>query len=164
MPTRSLSADEASAFSNALKDLDIQQLIKLGYPHVEPVPLRIAYKQGSGRPGLESSRALEEPTATDIILGGLSGLVFGSYLEVKLLWVADELRGKGVGAALLKRAEDEARARGCSYAIVDTFDFQAEGFYLKQRYIPYARLPGAMGGQAVRIYFYKLLEPLSGYV
>lgn len=161
MSTRSLSTDEASTFANKLKDLDTQRLIQSGYPDVQPIPLRIAYRLGNDRPVPERSRSTEEPIAPGIVLGGLSGMIFGSYLEVKLLWVAEELRGKGVGAALLKRAEDEARARGCLHAIVDTFDFQAEGFYLKNQYIPYARLPGAM---AIRIYFSKSLEPLSGYV
>lgn len=67
-------------------------------------------------------------------LAGLTGNTHGNWLFVKFLWVDDALRGQGIGRALLGQAEDEARARGCKYAFLDTFSFQAPVFYAKQGY------------------------------
>ncbi|MBR5953023.1 MAG: GNAT family N-acetyltransferase, partial [Pseudobutyrivibrio sp.] len=44
------------------------------------------------------------------------------------------LRKDGLGSKLLKTAENEARNRGCKYAFVDTFSFQAPEFYIKHGY------------------------------
>lgn len=50
------------------------------------------------------------------------------------LWVDDSLRNQGYGTKLLNAAENEARKLGCRYSTVDTYSFQAEGFYLKNGY------------------------------
>lgn len=44
----------------------------------------------------------------------------GDYGEVKSMFVADAARGLGVGAALLARLEDEARARGHTSLMLET--------------------------------------------
>ena len=68
------------------------------------------------------------------IKAGLTAETHGNWLEIQYLWVAEELRGKGIGSALLKKAEAIAAGRGCVYAFVDTFEFQAPKFYLKYGY------------------------------
>jgi GNAT superfamily N-acetyltransferase len=68
------------------------------------------------------------------LVGGLSGDTVWGWLQVKLLWVASELRGKGYGAKLMTVAEEEARRRGCHHALLDTFDFQARGLYERLGY------------------------------
>lgn len=65
---------------------------------------------------------------------GLTGEVFGNWLCIKYLWVSEELRGQGIGSTLLKQAEQEAIRHGAVYSYVDTFDFQAPGFYEKHGY------------------------------
>ena len=65
---------------------------------------------------------------------GLIGETFGNWLSIKYLWVSSDLRRNGVGSRLLKAAEDEAKSRGAKYVFVDTFDFQAPGFYVKHGY------------------------------
>jgi GNAT superfamily N-acetyltransferase len=65
---------------------------------------------------------------------GLTGETFGNWLCIKYLWVSEELRGKGIGKQLIDAAETEAKKRGCKYAFVDTFDFQAPDFYRKLGY------------------------------
>ena len=67
-------------------------------------------------------------------LAGLTGETFGNWLCVHYLFVSDKLRGKGVGSELLNAAESEAKRRGCKYAFVDTFSFQAPEFYKKHGY------------------------------
>lgn len=67
-------------------------------------------------------------------MGGLLGSTHGNWLQVDFLWVDEEARGKGIGSVLLEKAEDEARNRGCRYVFLDTFSFQAPGFYTKKGY------------------------------
>lgn len=64
----------------------------------------------------------------------MTGELFGNWLSIQYLWVSEELRGQGIGSKLLKTAEKEAVSRGAKYVFVDTFDFQAPGFYVKHGY------------------------------
>jgi GNAT superfamily N-acetyltransferase len=75
----------------------------------------------------------------DEIMGGLLGLVWGGALHVRILWIAESLRGKGHGRRLLEAAEHRAVERGCRHVFLDTFSFQAPGFYEKLGYEMYAR-------------------------
>ncbi|ABC28249.1 Histone acetyltransferase HPA2/related acetyltransferase [Hahella chejuensis KCTC 2396] len=68
-------------------------------------------------------------------LAGVVGETLGNWLKVKYLWVSEALRGKGIGGELLARAEAEAIKRGCRYAVLDTFSFQALPFYEKKGYM-----------------------------
>lgn len=65
---------------------------------------------------------------------GLTGETFGNWLCIRFLFVGEALRGKGIGSGLLATAEKEAVRRGCKYAFVDTFSFQAPEFYEKHGY------------------------------
>lgn len=67
-------------------------------------------------------------------LAGLTGETFGNWLCIKYLYVDEKLRGQGIGTQIMELAEKEARSRGCRYAFVDTFSFQAPGFYKKLGY------------------------------
>ena len=68
------------------------------------------------------------------VAGGLWGGTAYGWLFTELLFVPDALRGRGLGAEVLARAEQEALARGCVGAWLDTFAFQARGFYEKLGY------------------------------
>lgn len=70
----------------------------------------------------------------EAVRGGLWGVTSYGWLFTELLFVPEDLRGRGVGAEILERAEAEARARGCTGAWLDTFDFQARGFYERLGY------------------------------
>ena len=67
-------------------------------------------------------------------LAGLTAELFGNWLSIHYLFVDESLRGRGVGKSLMERAEAEAKSRGAKYAFVDTFSFQAPGFYKKLGY------------------------------
>ena len=73
--------------------------------------------------------------------GGLWGKAFYDWLFVELLFVPDSLRGRGLGAALLARAEEQARGWGCHSLWLDTFSFQARGFYERLGYTVFGELP-----------------------
>jgi GNAT superfamily N-acetyltransferase len=75
----------------------------------------------------------------DEVLGGLLAGIWGGALYVRILWVSQTLRGKGHGRRLLEAAEQRAVERGCRHAFLDSFSFQAPGFYEKQGYQIYAR-------------------------
>ena len=88
--------------------------------------------------------------------GGIYGLINWNWLSVSLLWVDEGTRGSGLGTELLERLESEAVARGCVYSHVDTFSFQAEDFYRRHGYEPFAELADYPPGHR-RIYFRKTL-------
>lgn len=80
-------------------------------------------------------------TAPDqAIVGGVIGEVYWEWLHVDLLWVRDELRGRGYGHRLLTLLEQEARQRGARHAYLDTFSFQAPGFYQQLGYRVFGKL------------------------
>lgn len=68
------------------------------------------------------------------LLGGLYGRTGFRRLFVELLFVPETLRGRGLGATLLQRAEVEAGKRGCIGAWLETFSAEAKSFYVKNGY------------------------------
>jgi GNAT superfamily N-acetyltransferase len=79
------------------------------------------------------------------IIGGLHGWTAFNWLHVDVLWVAEELRGKGYGKRLILAAEEEAIKRGCRYAELDTFSFQAPEFYRRLGYEVFGELEDVAG-------------------
>jgi GNAT superfamily N-acetyltransferase len=75
------------------------------------------------------------------VLGGALGDVWGGWLDLAYLWVAEPLRGQGYGKKLLEAAEDEARAQGCEGVFLTTFSFQAKPFYERFGYEAIADVP-----------------------
>jgi len=84
----------------------------------------------------------ERDKAFSIFLKNDSGKVFGgiqAFLDtesvyIDVLWVEESLQKQGYGTKLLGAAEREAIENGCTFSLVDTWDFQAEEFYLKNGY------------------------------
>jgi GNAT superfamily N-acetyltransferase len=76
----------------------------------------------------------------DEVRGGLLGDIWGGWLRVALLWVAEALRGQGYGRTLLQAAERRAVERGCRHVYLDTFSFQAPDFYQKLGYEVFAEV------------------------
>jgi N-acetylglutamate synthase-like GNAT family acetyltransferase len=63
------------------------------------------------------------------IFAGLHGHTWGAMCEIKLLWVAQPHRKRGLGMTMLKAAEAEASRRGCRQIMLMTHSFQAPDFY-----------------------------------
>ena len=99
--------------------------------------------------------AVEDAEGT--IVGGLWGRTAYDWLFVELLFVAESLRGRGLGAELMLRAETEAVARGCHGAWLDTFEFQARGFYERLGYECFGELGDYPRGSA-RYFMRKTLR------
>lgn len=94
--------------------------------------------------------------ASGQIVAGVEGGMWAGYLEVKNLWVREDLRGQGIGRRLLSAAEQVARRRGCTQVLLDTHDFQAPGFYKRLGYTIFGTFEG-IGGRHTRYYLRKTL-------
>jgi GNAT superfamily N-acetyltransferase len=92
------------------------------------------------------------------LVGGLSGQLSWQWLFVQALWVGDAWQRRGIGRALLKRAEAYAVAEGCHSVWLDTF--QARGFYLALGYRQFGVLNDYPPGQA-RHFLCKRLVPAA---
>jgi GNAT superfamily N-acetyltransferase len=73
-------------------------------------------------------------------IGGLWGRSAYEWLFLELLFVPEQLRGSGVGTQLMRQAEEIARQRGLTGIWLDTFAFQALGFYKKLGYTIFGEL------------------------
>jgi N-acetylglutamate synthase-like GNAT family acetyltransferase len=80
------------------------------------------------------------------IVGGLAGATWMGWLFIDLLWISDKYRGKGHGRMLMKRAEAEALKRGVQNVFLNTFSFQAPGFYKKLGYKEFGKLKNFPAG------------------
>src|SRR5207237_9666442 len=75
------------------------------------------------------------------IVAGISGYTAWGWLYVQWLWVDEGLRGRRIAASMLDAAEQEAVARGCRGAWIDTFNPTAAKVYQRQGYRPFGALP-----------------------
>jgi len=76
------------------------------------------------------------------IVGGLVGHTYAGWMFVAGFWIEEKFRGKGFGSKMIKAAEKEAKRRGVTNVYLDTFSFQAPGFYRKLGYREFGRLKG----------------------
>lgn len=90
------------------------------------------------------------------IIGGAIVYAHKSSIYVDVLWVNEQYRGLGIGAELLRSVETEAIKRGIPASTLDTFSFQAEGFYSKQGYQHLGTINNYLEGHD-RIYLRKQL-------
>jgi GNAT superfamily N-acetyltransferase len=82
-----------------------------------------------------------------VLLGGAWGHVNWNWLSVGLVWLSEALRGEGYGRRLMAALEQAARERGCRYAHLDTFSWQARPFYEELGYEVFAVLDAYPLGQ-----------------
>lgn len=68
------------------------------------------------------------------VFGGIQAFMGTESIYIDVLWVESDLQKQGYGTKLLNAAEQEAIKNGCIFSLVDTWDFQAETFYLKKNY------------------------------
>ena len=82
------------------------------------------------------------PPDSDEVLGGLWGLSLWGSFYIGLLVTPEGARGRGLGTELMARAEAEARARGCRNLWLDTYEFQARGFYERLGFAVFGQIDG----------------------
>lgn len=102
----------------------------------------LAFNEARIGPAREEAVRLVVRSPQGEVVAGLLGHTRWRWLYVAKLWVAESDRGKRLGTQLMERAEQLARARGCTNAWLDTFEYQARPFYDKLGY----RLFGTLNG------------------
>ena len=91
----------------------------------------------------------------DKIIGGICGNTdMGNWLYIDMLYMDDKHKGKGIGRALVKEAENFARQHGCVGMHLTTYCWQAKGFYEKLGFEEFGKLNDHPLG-AVRHYMKK---------
>jgi GNAT superfamily N-acetyltransferase len=88
-------------------------------------------------------------------VGGIIGQARGESFFVSVLWVDAPNRGQGIGRRLITGAEQKALEHGCRFSFLDTFSFQAPGFYFLLGYETIGLVECGMGLQ--RLYLRKNL-------
>jgi GNAT superfamily N-acetyltransferase len=100
---------------------------------------------------------LVRDSETKKVSGGLLGRTSLGLLTVERFFLPEGLRRDRLGSRILAMAEEEARRRGCTRAVLSTLHFQAPGFYLKQGWEVAARIDCEPPGHT-RFYMTKKLS------
>ena len=93
-----------------------------------------AFNRRHTRSGATGPLAILLKDGEGATIGGLWGTLLFGWLRIELLFVPEAMRGASVGTAVMRRAEAVAAERGCIGACLDTYSFQARGFYEKLGY------------------------------
>ena len=118
----------------------------------------VEYNNSKAKPGNSKPLVITIRDADYTVIGGLHGHTSHKWLFTQLLVVPEALRGQGVGTQLLEMAEAEAITRGCIGARLETFEFQARGFYEKMGYVCFGEIQDYPPGFA-RFFMKKQLIP-----
>jgi len=90
------------------------------------------------------------------VIGGLYGKASYRWLLIDLVSVPESMRGQGIGERLMHMAEEVAKKKHCIGIWLETFSFQAPGFYQKLGYSEFGRLADYPPGHT-RFYYQKRL-------
>ncbi|QMW21573.1 GNAT family N-acetyltransferase [Sandaracinobacteroides saxicola] len=115
-----------------------------------------AFSRARGFPFLPQPLALGLYDGDELV-GGLIGQLNWNWLHIQLLGVPEQLRGQSLGRAPVAQAERDAETFGCTGIWVDTFSFQAPGFYERLGYIRFGELPNYLDAET-RIFFRRMLD------
>ncbi|WP_438867006.1 GNAT family N-acetyltransferase [Pseudomonas sp. L1(2025)] len=120
-------------------------------------PLRAYNRSHTGKMAFETvGILLRDPTSQEVV-GGLYGEISYGWLFIELLSIPEQMRTQGTGTRLMRAAEDLARERGCEGIWLDTFSFQAPGFYRKQGFTEFGHIANFPPGHR-RHFFHKRLS------
>src|SRR5918993_5792203 len=122
----------------------------------------VAYNESHAPPhGFQPLAILLRDPDTGETLGGLWGRSVYDWIVVELLVVPERWRGQKIGTALLRRAEAIGRERGYVGVWLDTYEFQARGFYEKNGFEILGTLDDHPRGSR-RYFLRKRLEQVVG--
>jgi GNAT superfamily N-acetyltransferase len=123
-------------------DLNVALLAEPGYEVREAI-LDVLIEHNTAKAGparwVPFAVVLRAPGET-AVQGGLWGACYYDWCFIELLVVPEPARGQGLGRRLIAEAEVFARRYGAVGIWVDTFSFQARGFYEKQGFKPFGQI------------------------
>jgi GNAT superfamily N-acetyltransferase len=105
-------------------------------------PLRAFNQRIVGDASARTLAILLREAASDAIVGGLWGRSLWGSMYIDIMFVPEDLRGRGIGTSLVRQTEEEAIRRGCRHMWTDTYAFQARPFYERMGFIVFGRLDG----------------------
>jgi GNAT superfamily N-acetyltransferase len=129
MPPTITVHDELPAADAALVDQGLEAHNEAAAPLRDVRPLACFLRQADGG-----------------VIGGALGRTWGECAELQQLWVDAALRRRGHGAALVRRFERAAVARGCRRCYLYTFSFQAPALYHALGYAVQMQIDGFAPG------------------
>ena len=91
----------------------------------------------------------------------LGGAILQSYWKetyVELLWLSERARRSGLGSRLIAEAERRAKKRGSVLLHLNTYSFQAPGFYEKLGFKRLGGMQGSPRGESRHFYAKKLRQ------
>jgi GNAT superfamily N-acetyltransferase len=124
------------------------------YRIIDPL---IAYNEALAGPRNKKEFAFSAHSATGEFAGGLLGFTHWNHFFVSAVFVDQRFRREGIGSELLRRAEALALEQGCDVIYLDTFDYQAPGFYEKLGFKVFGKLEDYPPGHQ-RFYFMKRIR------
>ncbi len=119
-----------------------------------------AYNDQTGGPTEWRPFAILVKDGAGHVTGGIWGRTAYRWLFIEMFVVPQSLRRQGLGSQLLMEAERQARAHGCVGVWLDTFAFQAPGFYRKHGFTEFGRIDDFPPGSS-RHFFMKRLDIAS---
>ena len=92
------------------------------------------------------------------ILGGLTGFIYITSVQIRFLWLSEKIRNQGVGSALLEKIELVCKEREIRNIAVDTYTFQAPKFYESHGFKEIGRYKDYLVKDVDKIFYQKVLR------
>ena len=116
----------------------------------------IRYNRRTAGPFHYTRTVLTVRGARGAILGGLILQSYWKESYVELLWLSDRARRQGWGRRLMDEAERRAKKRGSLLMHLNTYSFQAPGFYEKLGFRRVGGMSGSPAGASRHFYVKEL--------
>ncbi|WKA58818.1 GNAT family N-acetyltransferase [Planococcus shenhongbingii] len=92
------------------------------------------------------------------IIGGITGTAYWEHMHIDFLWVDPEARGRRIAEELMQQLEHYSRSQACYLMVVETFSFQAPGFYKKQGFCEFGVLENHPKGHSKHYFEKRLMD------
>ena len=112
----------------------------------------IAFNRKTAGPFNYSRTILTARSETGKIVGGLILQSYWKESYVELLWLSGRARKQGLGRELMAEAERRAHRRGSRLLHLNTYSFQAPGFYEKLGFRRFGKMSGSPKGASRHFY------------
>ncbi|HJY37716.1 MAG TPA: GNAT family N-acetyltransferase [Steroidobacteraceae bacterium] len=111
-------------------------------PELEALLAQRIYEYNAAATGRDDGESFSaaRTNATGDVEAGVYGWTWCDCCYVTYLWVAESIRGTGVGTELLDAVERHAREKCCSLVLLASHSFQAPAFYARKGYEQVARI------------------------